>query len=193
VNQTVAMGRKEVYEVVKDIIERRTDGRAPSADPINAFAAKLAELGQVRFQVWWARTVSELNRTNHPQMPMVTCVLAAALSEAALAFVVNRARSLGTPTMSSKTFDDPPTRWKFEDLLRSAAAGGPDAIFDQKTRDRAENLNLIRQRIHVGRLMAGAGPIPDSRPEEASEAIETMHTILRLILDWLDRHPAPKS
>jgi len=78
-----------------------------------------------------------------------------------------------------------------DELLKSAAAGGPDAIFDQKTREKAERLNLIRQRIHVGRLMANLGPIPDTQPEEATEAIETMKIILRAILDWLEHHPTP--
>jgi hypothetical protein len=68
-------------------------------------------------------------------------------------------------------------------------------VFDQKVRDRAARLNGMRNRIHVGRLMAEqpTGPIPDARPEEAREAKETLDTILRSILDWLEKHPAPAT
>jgi hypothetical protein len=122
-------------------------------------------------------------------------VLAAALAEAALTFVVGRAQTLNLATLNSKTFAESPTQWKFDDLLKSAAAGGPDAIFDQGTRDRADRLNTVRQRIHAGRLIAltPTGPIPDIRPEEPREAVETLDAILRRILDWLDAHPAPKG
>jgi hypothetical protein len=53
------------------------------------------------------------------------------------------------------------------------------------------SVNTIRQRIHAGRLMAEipVGPIPDTRPEEAREAIETLDAILRRILDWIGAHP----
>jgi hypothetical protein len=183
-------GRAEIYEAVRDVVERRTDQRPASANAFDAFSEKLAELGHDRFRGWWAQTTSELNLTNHAQMPTITCVLAAALSEGALAFVVSRARALSLPTMNSKIFNDPPTRWSFDELLKSAAFGGPEAIFDAKVRDRAERLNIMRQRIHAGRLMSQPGPVPDTRPEDANEAIETVNAILRRIIEWLQSHPA---
>lgn len=190
----VVEGRQEVYEAVKNVIERRTDGRASSAEPLVAFEQALAGLGHQRFLTWWSRTRSELGLANDAQMPMTVCVLSAALSEGALTFIVKRARALNVGPMGSKTFEGSETQWKFDDLLKSAASGGRHAILDQKTRDRADRLNSIRQRIHVGRLMAATltGPIPDTRPEEAREARETLDVILRRILDWLDAHPEPQ-
>ncbi len=187
--------RRQTYEAVKDAIQRRTDGRPPSADPLVAFEASLERLGHGRFRIWWSRTLSELSVSNPVTTPLSTCVLAAALAEGALTFVVGRARDLGLATMNSKTFQESSTRWKFEDLLASASAGGKDAIFDPKLRERADRLNRIRQRIHVGRLMAEkpSGPIPDTRPEEAEEALETVKMLLRRILDWLDEHPSPEG
>lgn len=184
---------EHAYGFVKDIIARRTDGRAPAAEPIKAFEQALTKLDCARFRMWWAQTAGELERTNAATSPMSMCVLSAALAEGALVLIVKRAQSLGLATMASKTFGQSPTSWKFDDLLSSAAAGGPDAIFDAKVRDRAIRLNGIRNRIHVGRLMAEqpTGPIPDTRPEEAREARETLDIILRRILDWLDAHPAP--
>jgi hypothetical protein len=126
--------------------------------------------------------------------PTTACVLAAALAEAALTFVVARARSLNLGTLNSKTFAESPTQWKFEDSLKSAAAGGPDAILAPPLRDRADRLNVIRRRIHAGRLLGEnpSGPIPDIRPEEPREAVEALDAVLRSILDWLDAHPVPK-
>jgi hypothetical protein len=183
----------EVLDVVRDVVARRSDGRPKYAEPLDAFAEALDGLGHARFRTWWTQTVAEMRRANATTAPMSACVLSAALSEAALAFVVARARKLALGTMASKTFGESPTRWKFEDLLASAAAGGTDAIFDQRTRDRADRLNTIRQRIHAGRLMADVptGPIPDTRPEEAREALETVAVVVRSVLDWIDRHPAP--
>jgi hypothetical protein len=186
---------EKAYALVKDIVARRTDGRAPAAEPVKAFEHALAGLDCVRFRMWWAQTAGELQRANTGSSPMITCVLSAALAEGALVLIVKRAQTLGLATMASKTFGQSPTSWKFDDLLSSAAAGGPDAIFDTKVRDRAARLNAIRNRIHVGRLMAEqpTGPIPDTRPEEAREARETLDIILRRILDWLDAHPAPAA
>ena len=140
------------------------------------------------------KTESELRLANGAVMP-TACVLAAAPAGAALAFVVGRARALNSGPLNSKTLSDSPTQWKFDDLLKSAAAGGSEAILDQKTRDRADRLSAVRQRIHAGRLMAEnpSGPIPHIRPEELREAVETLDAILRRVLDWLDAHPAPTA
>jgi hypothetical protein len=182
---------REIYEAVKDVIARRSDGRPPSADPLAAFESYLDRIGQGRFRIWWARTVAELRCANESTSPLTVCVLAAALSEGALVFVVGHAKALGLSTLASKTFDESSKRWKFDDLLTSAAAGGADAVFDSKVKDRADRLNIIRQRIHAGRLMADqpTGPIPDTRPEEAREAFESLQIIVRRVIDWLDAHP----
>lgn len=180
-----------IREVVRDVIQRRGDGRPAAAEPLTAFDARLDSLGHGRFKVWWASTRSELHLANPATSPISVCVLAAALSEAALTFVVKHARTIGSPTLASRTFSESPTRWSFDELLKSAASGGADAILDQSARDRADRLFWIRQRIHAGRLLADQpqGPIPDTRPEEAREAIETANIVVRKVLDWLDRHP----
>jgi hypothetical protein len=182
----------EVHRVVKDVVSHRNDGRVIHAEPLDALGAVLEKLGHGEFQVWWAQTVAELRRANAMAAPLSTCVLSAALCEAALIFVVARARTLGVGAFASNTFSGNPNRWRLDDLAASAAGGGLDAILDQPTRGRAERLNGIRQRIHVGRLMAGkpAGPIPDTRPEEAREAAETADTVVRAVLDWVEKHPA---
>jgi hypothetical protein len=33
------------------------------------------------------------------------------------------------------------------------------------------------------------GPIPDKRPEEAREAIESLDAVMRRVFDWRDQHP----
>jgi hypothetical protein len=189
------MGR--LREAVQDVIRRRQDGRPPFAEPLPVFEARLESLGHGRFQKWWTVTCSELRQANPAFAPITVCVLAAALAEGALTFVVKHARALSSPTLASKTFDGPPNQWSFADLLKSAAAGGTDAIFDQDARARADRLFVIRQRIHAGRLLAEVptGPIPDTRPEEAREALQSLDVVVRRILDWLDRHPvtAPSS
>lgn len=186
-------GLAEVYRIVKDVIARRADGRPPAAEPAKAFEAALNGLGYGHFRTWWAQTMSEYRRSNDAVAPTSSCVLAAALSEAALIFVVARAQKANVGPLLSATFrSDPPTQWKFEDLIKSAAAGGQHAILDQRTRERAERLNKSRQRIHVGRLMHEnpKGPIPDIRPEEVRDARETLDAVLRCIVDWLQAHPA---
>jgi hypothetical protein len=186
---------KGVYEAVSEVIGRRTNGRPKSGEPVHAFERELDDLGMGHFRVWWSSTASELSLANPAQQPTTVCVMAAALAEAALTFVVKRARDLGLATMASKTFDDTPGRWGFDELLTSAAAGGTDAILDARTRERAARLSSVQQRIHAGRLLAEhpRGPIPDMRAEEPREARETLDAVLRRIIDWLATHPRPKS
>lgn len=115
----------------------------------------------------------------------------ASLSENTGVRVSTWCMTLGLATLNSRKFEEPSTQWKFRDLLTSAAAGKDDRIFDSKVEDRAERLNQIRNRIHVGKLLAevGPAPIPDTRPEEAAEAIETCRIVIRSVLDWLGKHP----
>jgi len=188
-------GFLQTYEAVKDVIGRRTGGRASSAEPISSFEAALEELGHGRFRLWWAQIASEFRRASSDHLTTGTCVLAASLAEGALTFVVDRARNLKLATLSSKTFAESETRWKFDELARSAASGGKDAILDQNLRGRAERLNAMRNRIHPGRFLAEipTGPIPDIRPDDAREAVETANAIVRAVLDWLERHPASQD
>lgn len=182
---------QEMLAAVRDVISRRTDGRLKSAEPRKAFASVLNELGHARFRLWWSSTSDELAIASANNSPLTMCVLSASLAEGALTFVVRRAQELHLGTMASTTFTGPPSRWRFEDLLASAAKGGSDAIFDEDLRRRADRLNSLRQRIHPGRLLDQnpTGPIPDLRPEEAREAVETLDKILRRVLDWIEQHP----
>lgn len=181
---------RETMAAVVDVVRRRSDGRLAASEPRKAFGQALEGLGHGRFRVWWSSTDQEL-RLADPRQPMTVCVLAASLAEGALTFLVARARALNLGPMGGRTFEGPSTRWRFDDLLAGAAAGGTNAVVDEDTRRRAKHLNDVRQRIHPGRLLDEnpTGPIPDLRPEESREALITLDRILRSVLDWLAAHP----
>lgn len=185
-----------VYPVVKDVVARRADGRPPSSEPLDAFAVELQGLGHGAFRMWWTQTVAELRQCDTQTSPLAATVLAAALVEGALTFVVKHASALGLGTMGSKDFEKPPQTWRIDDLIASAARGGPDAILDNAARQRADTLIRARQRIHAGRMLSDfpGGP-PDLRPEEARDAKATAEIVVRRVLDWLQRFPpsAPRS
>lgn len=191
--RTEVMQRPElakIYAAVKDVVARRTDGRAPSPEPLEAFAAEMEGLGYSPFRMWWTQTLAELRQCDAQTSPLAATVLAAALVEGALTFAVKHARDGDTGTMASKDFNEPPQRWRIEDLVASAARGGEAAILDNSTRQRAETLIRARQRIHAGRMLSDypGGP-PDLRPEEARDAKVTAELVVRSILDWLQRFP----
>lgn len=104
-----------VYTIVRDVIERRVDGRASSSEPLDAFADQLVALGYAPFRLWWMQSAAELKRLSPELNPVAVSVLAAALVEGALTFVVRHARSSGLNVLGSKTFDEPPQRWKIDD------------------------------------------------------------------------------
>jgi hypothetical protein len=177
---------------VKDVIARRADGRPRHAEPLDAFADELERLGYRPFRLWWTQTVSELKLSNPSSTPVAVTVLAAALVEGALTFIVKRARANGQ--FQSKDYERDPRSWKLDDLVASAASGGPAAIIDLQTKARAETLIRTRQRIHAGRMLSDypAGP-PDLRPDEAREARGAAEQVVRAVLDWLQRNPPPSQ
>jgi hypothetical protein len=186
--------RKRAFPLVKDVIERRTDGRPASAEPLDAFADALDPLGYGPFRLWWRQTVAELRHLDPSISPVAVTVLAAALVEGALTFVVRHAKQLGLGVLGSKDFDRPATSWKIEDLVSSAAAGKESAILDNSTRLRADDLVRTRQRIHAGRMLAEFPQgVPDLRPEEARAAKATAEQVVRRVLDWLARYPATQG
>jgi hypothetical protein len=175
---------------VRDVVERRVDGRSKSAEPLGAFAEYLQKLGYGHFRLWWTQTVAELGRTDPNSSPLSASVLAAALVEGALTFVVKHARSLGISAFASGDFDKEPKSWRIEALVASAARGGPDAILDSHIKTRTDGLIRIRQRIHAGRMLSEfPGGAPDLRPEEAREARAVAEQVVRRILEWLELHP----
>ena len=180
--------RARAYPIVKDVIGRRTDGRPIHAEPLDAFADELDKLGYRQFRLWWTQTVAELRHTNPNSAPLSASVLAAALVEGALTFMVKHARELGH--FQSKDYERDPRSWKIDDLVASAASGGPSAILDLQAKTRAETLIRSRQRIHAGRMLSDypGGP-PDIRPDEARGAKGTAEQVVRAILDWLQRNP----
>lgn len=188
VNQSVI--RKSAFDVVKDVVARRTDGRPSFAEPLDAFLSVLDSLEHARFRIWWMTIVAELRRTDPTMSPLSVCVLCAALVEGALTFVAAYARSLGLGLFGSKDFDRSPSTWKITDLI-PGAAGGSDPILDDRTRQRALDLTVTRQRIHAGGLLAlyPSGNIPDLRPEEARDAKNTTDAVVRRVIDWFSRHP----
>jgi hypothetical protein len=180
--------KERAYPLVKDVIARRGDGRPQHPEPLDAFAEELERLGYRQFRMWWMQTVSELRQSNPSSTPVAVAVLAAALVEGALTFIVKHARDNGQ--FQSKEYEREPRSWKIEDLVASAASGGPAAVLDLQNKTRAETLIRTRQRIHAGRMLSDypAGP-PDLRPDEAREAKGAADQVVRAVLDWLQKNP----
>jgi hypothetical protein len=198
-NHLIAPGhdndREKAYPVVKDIIERRTDGRAPHAEPLDAFGERLESLGYRHFKLWWSQLVSQLRQSDPETVPVAVLVLAAALVEGALMFVAQRGRALNVGIFGSSTFEkEKPFQWKIDDLINGAAAGGTNAILDNSDRHRADSLAKARQRIHAGRMLVEFPQgVPDLRPEEAREAKAVAELVVRRILDWLEKTSPPAA
>jgi len=186
--------RARAYPIVKDVVARRTDGRPMSAEPLNAFAGVLEKLGYEPFRLWWTQLVAEYRQASRQTSSVTVTVLAAALVEGALTFVVRHARSLNLPVFRSSDFDGEPRTWKIEKLIASAATGGDAAILDQPTRHRAEGLVQTRQRIHAGRMLSEfpTGPV-DLKPEQARDAETTAELVIGHVIEWLRRYPVPSK
>jgi hypothetical protein len=182
---------EQLSNAVRDVISRRSDARPRAARPLDAFESQIASLGQERFKLWWVQTRSEVKLANPSTQPTTVLVLAASLAEAALSFVVARAQGNG---LMSRIDAAKPKQWNFAELVKGSKSGNPDVdpILDEATAARALKLNTIRQRIHVGDLIEAhpTGRIPDLRPEEADDALQTLDLVVRGIVDWLARHPA---
>ena len=180
------------FPIVKDIVERRSDGRLRHAEPLDAFAERLSDLGYAPFRMWWVQTVNELRRSDSLSNPTAVTVFSAAIVEGVLAFVVRHARTISIGPMGSTTFEGDPRSWKIDDLVKSAASGGDNAILKHAVKSRADSLIASRQRIHAGRMLSEfpGGP-SDLRPEEARQSKETAEIVTRAVLDWLDLHPPP--
>jgi hypothetical protein len=182
--------RARVYTAVEDVVQRRSDGRSQSSESLDAFAGALADLGYGHFTMWWRQTLAELRRADPNLLPVSTVVLAAALVEGALSFVVRHARDLNLGVFRSSDFDGSPKQWRIDKLIKSASGGGETAVLDNGTRTRAELLVRARQRIHAGRMLSEyRGAPPDLRPEEARDAKQTANVVVRGVLDWLQRYP----
>lgn len=181
---------RKMLPLVQDVISRRSDGRPSAADPVDAFAEALTLLGHDRFSLWWQQMKAELLRASPRNSPTTVLVLAAAMAEAALALSVRRALESGT-TMQRNLPDDP-RQWKFHKLLESARSGSAPILPDAREADRCLKLNETRQRIHVGNLLVAmpAGNIPDTKPEEATEALAVLRLTLRRVLEWIERSGA---
>jgi hypothetical protein len=182
--------RARAFPHVKDVIERRSDGRPSKSEPLDAFAEALTVLGYGAFRLWWKQTVNELNRSDAATLSVAICVLSASLVEGALTFIVKHAQALQLGVFKSKTFEGEPRTWRIDELVASAARGGDSAVLDSKLEARAKSLIVSRQRIHAGRMLSDhpQGP-PDLRPEAAREARETADAVVRAVLDWLEKYP----
>jgi hypothetical protein len=132
--------KARAYPLVKDVIARRVDGRPQHAEPLDAFAEELEKLGYRQFRMWWMQTVSELRQSNPSSTPVAVAVLAAALVEGALTFIVKHARANGQ--FQSRDYEREPRTWKIDDLVASAASGGPSAILDLQSKARAERSSV---------------------------------------------------
>ena len=131
-----------------------------------------------------------LGRTDPSSSPLAALVLAAALVEGALTFVVKHAQSRNLAVLGSTDFKKDPKTWKLEELLNSATRGGDTAILDPQTKNRADGLLQSRQRIHAGRMVSEfPKSVPDLRPEEAREGEAIAEQVVRRVLDWLAKYP----
>lgn len=178
------------YTIVHDVVGRRMDGRAAHPEPYPAFLEVLETLEHARFRSWWMLTYRELMGLSESTAPTSCIVLSAALAEAALSFVVQRAKGHG---IMRKIDNAQPRSWRFVDLLAAARqdSGDPSLkILSDELFERGRRLNGLRQRIHAGYLIAEfpTGQIQDVRPEEAREAQDTSERIVRSVLDWLMRN-----
>jgi hypothetical protein len=95
--------KARAHPLVKDVIARRFDGRPQHPEPLDAFAEQLERLGYRQFEMWWMQTVSELRQASPCSTPVTVAVLAAALVEGTLTFVVKHARANGQ--FQSKEYD----------------------------------------------------------------------------------------
>jgi hypothetical protein len=66
--------RERAYSIVKDVVERRTDGRPKHAEPLDEFPEALDRLGYGKFRLWWVQTVAELRLSNSPTSPVSSLV-----------------------------------------------------------------------------------------------------------------------
>jgi hypothetical protein len=186
--------RARAYPLVRDVIERRSDARPNHTEPFDAFADELGKLGYAPFRLWWKQIVAELRRGDTQSAPVSVSVLAAALVEGALTFVVKHARTRDLGVFGSKTFETDPRVWRIDDLVSGAAGGKDNAILDASTQRRAADLIRSRQRIHAGRMLSEfPGGVQDLRPEEAREARTTAEMVVRRVLEWLEKHPPSVS
>lgn len=180
--------RERAFPLVKDVIERRSDGRPSQIESLDAFAEELGKLGYAPFRLWWKQTVTEMRLADPSASPTSISVLSAALVEGALTFIVTHARKFGA--FQSTDYGKDPRTWRIDNLVASAASGGGSAIINPSLRARADAVINARQRIHAGRMLSEfpGGP-PDIRPEEARNAITTAEQVVRAVLDWLQLNP----
>jgi hypothetical protein len=131
---------ERAYPIVKDVIDRRTDGRPAQAEPFDAFAEALTKLGYGMFRMWWAQIVGELRRSDPSSTPVSALGHSASLVETSLTLVVKHARSLDIGLFGSKDFDREPHNWSIVDLVNGAARGGPEAILDDRLKNSVSHL-----------------------------------------------------
>ncbi|MGO9430192.1 hypothetical protein [Rhodoblastus sp.] len=176
------------YPLVQDVIARRSDGRRVQPEPLDAFAGELVKLGYPQFRMWWTQTVAEMRKSDPSSQSVSAAVLAAALVEGALTFIVKHGQTKGF--FLSPDYDADPRKWKIENLVKSAT-NGASPILPSRLKPRVDALITTRQRIHAGRMLADyeTTGVPDLRPDEAREALATAEAVVRAILDWLAVNP----
>lgn len=182
-----------VLTEVHDIVRRRIDGRALSANAFRAFAETFGGLTGRR--IWWDLQVGEVTTLSPQTHPTMMLVGAASLLEAALVALVPEARRLTNGTaFGSNQFDQPPKHWRLEALL-NAARRQDTGIFNEHNEQlylEALRLHENRQRIHFGRFLSAGNPISlDIRPHDAESAVQVTRRVLLVMLEWLAAKRAP--
>ena len=110
--------RERAYPIVKDVVGCRADGRPAHPEPLDAFADEPDRLGYRHLRLWWTQIVAELRVIDPSSAPISASVLATALVEGALTFIVSHARKNGQ--FQSSDYKTDPQRWKIENLVASA-------------------------------------------------------------------------
>src|SRR5580692_6643819 len=59
----------DTHAIIKDIIDRRADGRPQNTEPLDVFEHLLRDLGHERFRAWWVQQRNEL-RLAGPMQPV---------------------------------------------------------------------------------------------------------------------------
>ena len=173
------------YDIVRDVVARRDDGRRRSAEPLDAFADELETLGVVHFRVWWQQLVAECRTNDENRSPVSLIVVSAALVEGAFTFAAQHFRQHDPNDPFVRNLPLEPRQWQLPDLVKRAA-GGDLPILNPALRHRADQLITARQRIHAGRMLGDhPGLLPDFRPSEARDSRATAEALIQAILDWL--------
>jgi hypothetical protein len=174
----------KVRPLVERAFARRGVQPAPSAPPLERFAALARKQGWDGFASWWVLTHAEFRDLSDAHAPTSVCVLAGALLEAAL-IAIAPAAIAADQWKRSFLKDKPTDRWNLGELIEQAAVA---QVFTAADANLAKDLANLRNRIHAGKF-APAGQIGPLSPQyanahEAQLARTHLDRLIDRILVW---------